>query len=995
MQRIALAITTIACLAVGVFTTNAMAQPAPTTDIEEIQPLLPPGISDFDVELYGRLAYTWSDGDTRIIEIQGDFTARMGQYKLAAKDAVIWHTDRQWQDKHYLDLEIFLWQGAEVIQPAGTVETGPVLIATLRSFGKLLLNADSVARNVTDADSALYQEGLRARGLLDATPTPRPDQAEAPIHRARTLDELRLALPKPPRKVEFSVDPETGHLAHQQYDGRSVIIATGNVAIAQGSSANSGEYVELRADAAVLFLNADQVGDAIPGLLGSPEEPKKRRRADSLDDVPLAPPDAAEPLATDDDVSQRRAIREWISAAYLEGDVVLTRGRRMIRATKLYYDFDAEKALILDVVTRIVEPTRGLPIYVRADEVRQLSATEYEATDALISTSEFHTPHVAIGARKVYLKDRTPRNERGEIIGVEAGTYKAYHTAFTLEGIPIAYWPFSRGDFSRDRMAFRSAKFGYHSDFGVTTETRWHFFNLLGLQQPEGYDATLKIDYFTDRGPGTGIDMDYEQEDYLGLLRTYYIHDDGEDDLGGGRGGEPETKNRGRALWRHRQYLPRDWELSLEAAYVSDDDFLEAFERSEWENGKDQETAIYLVKRDKNWQFSFLANWKINDFLTKTEHLPDVMFSVVGEPIGDFATWYHESRAGFVRYRPDNRRWLNGQTRADNDGETGTVGRGDLREELLFPLPEIGPLKLTPYVMARGTAWDDSPDSQDGGGTQRYFGAYGLRGNMIFSKVDDSIESQLLDLHRLRHVIKADVHAWNAHTNRAPNNLSPFDAGVEDIDDFGGAVLGLRQRFQTKRGGPGRWRSVDWITLDIEAGFFNDAQSGERTHGDFIAHRPEDSISSNFLSVDFQYRLSDTTVFVYDGVYDWNRNNVGTSNVSIAVEREPRLAYFVGWRYIHDTGSNLIGGGANYKLNEKHTLAIREYYDIERGKNYTTELIYVRRWPRWYTAVAMDIDRSLEDIGVNISIWPEGAPRMGLGSKRYTGLSDSVGLRLR
>jgi len=270
--------------------------------------------------------------------------------------------------------------------------------------------------------------------------------------------------------------------------------------------------------------------------------------------------------------------------------------------------------------------------------------------------------------------------------------------------------------------------------------------------------------------------------------------------------------------------------------------------------------------------------------------------------------------------------------------------------------------------------------------------SYGLRGNMMLSKVDDSIESRLLDLHRLRHVVKPDFALWNAHANRDPMDLSPFDSGVEDVDDFGGGTVGLRQRLQTQRGGPGKWRTVDWIVFDFEAGFFNDAQKGERTHGDYVYSRPEDSRSSNFLAMNFQYRISDSTVVVYDGVYDANRGNMGTSNISLAVEREPRLSYFFGWRYIHDTNNSLLGAGANYKLSEKHSVAIREFYDVELGRNYTTELAYIRKWPRWYSAIAFDIDRSTDDWGVNFSIWPEGAPQLSLGSKRYTGLADSVGI---
>ncbi len=987
MQRIVLAIVGGVLLA-SLSVTPLFAEPdAASAPADQMQPLLPPGISDFNIELYGKQAYTWTMPDgTQVIEVQGDFQTRIGQYKLAARAGIVWFNIRPWQDRKYLDLEVFLWQGAEIVQPAGTTESGPALLVTLRSFGTLVLNVDSHAP-VNNEAGELFKEGLRARGLLDLLPPPPVDEADAPLRVAPTIERLREQQPKLPKKVQFSAD----HLIHEQIDGESVIIVVGDVFVSQGSPAASGEYLELHADAAVLFVKADTVGESLPALIGQEDKPK--RRTDDLSRVPAE--ESPEQLGGRRDPvgGLRETASQWVSSVYLEGDVILTRGERMIRASRLYYDFDAERALILDVVTRALDATRSLPIYVRAKRVRQLSPTEYEARQAQITTSEFHTPHVSIGADRVYLQDRTPRDSRGSIIGVEAGTYEARHTTMNVEGVPVAYWPFSRGDFSRDRMAFRGAKVGYDSDFGVKTETEWYLFNLMGLEQPEGYDATLKMDYFTKRGPGVGIDVDYEQEDYFGLLRTYYINDHGEDDLGGDRGGEPDHENRGRALWRHRQYLPRGWELSLEASYLSDDQYLESFHRNEWENAKDQETALYLVKRQDNWQFSTLANWRINEFLTQTEHLPESMFSLVGEPVSDFATWYHEMRGGVVRYRPDNRRWLNGQTRADNTGETGSVLRGDTRDELQFPLPDLGPMKLTPYVMGRATGWDDSPDSRGGGSTGRLFGSYGLQANTIFTKVDDNVESRLLDLHRLRHIVKTDATVWNAHANKAPYDLSPFDAGVEDIADFGGGTVGVRQRLQTKRGGPGRWRTVDWITFDTEAGFFSNSEKDENTHGDFISHRPEDSISSNFLAMNFQYRLSDTTVLVYDGVYDWNRGNVGTSNISLGVEREPRMAYFVGWRYIHDTDSNLMGFGANYKLNEKHTVAIREYYDIDRGRNYTTELVYIRRWPRWYTAVAFDVDRSLDDIGINLSVWPEGAPKLGLGSKRYTGLADSVGIR--
>lgn len=1023
-QRTLLLVVSITTLAVAA-TSRTLAQTderSQSADLAAVEPLLPPGISDFDLELFGRLAYTWTDADGgQVVEILGDFSARLGQYKLSSRDAVVWFQKHPWRDRGYLEAVIFLWHDAQIDQPGGAFETGPALLVTLRSFGKLVLSADSHAA-ASDAASGLFTEALKARRLLEVAPSEQAEQAEAPVQVAPTLEQLQFARPKIRKTVTYTAD----RTEHQPHGDTSVVVSIGNVFVSQGSPAKSGEYLELRADAAVLYLHPDQFGGIVPEMVDDGRRPPSSQQVKKRD-LDRVPPDILpkdEPKVAGNQQDERQALQKWVSAVYLEGNVVLTRGQRMIRASRLYYDFENDRALILDVVTRALEPSRSLPIYIRAQQIRQLTSTSYAARNAQITTSEFHTPHVAIGAGKVYFEDITPRNERGEIIGVQAGSYKAKHTTFNLDGRPVAYWPYSAGKFSTDRQALRNIKLGYGNEFGASVETRWYLFNLLGMERPEGFDATLKLDYFSDRGPAAGIDVDYEGDNYFGLVRSYFIRDDGEDDLGPTRGGEPDHENRGRFLLRHRQYLPKGWELSLETSYVSDDQYLESFERNEFENGKDQETLLYLLKRKDNWQFSALANWRINEFQTQTEHLPDLRFGLIGEPLGERATLYSDNRAGIVRFRPDERRLFNGQTRTDNTGATRAVFRGDSRQEIQFPLPDLGPLKLTPFITGRATGWDDSPSIEGGGSVGRVYGAYGIRGNAIFSRVFDDVESALFDLHRLRHVVKADFTAWNAHTNVAPSEMTPFDPGVEDIDDFGGLALGLRQRLQTKRGEPGNRRTVDWITLDVEAGFFNDtsrslpvqveldplnhekrherfaaafenARHTNRTHGDFISARPEDSIPSSFIAANLQYQLSDSTVIVYDGVFDVNRGNLGTSGLSIAVEREPRLAYFAGWRYVHDTDNSLFTFGTNYKLTEKHTVAFREIYDLNEGRNFSSQFIYVRKWPRWYTAVTFDIDRALEDVGINLSIWPEGAPNAGLGSKRFTGLTDSVGLQLR
>ena len=180
------------------------------------------------------------------VECLGNFSARMGQHELRSRDAVIWFRYVPWKDKQYCDMEVFLWQDAEVRQPVGTIETGPALIITLRTFGKVIQNVDARA-NTSDDQSELYREALRARGLLDVVPTAKAEDAEVPVQVAPSAEKIRLNRPKPQKRVDFSVGPG-GTVTHEQIGEQSVIIAKGEIMLSQGSPAQSGEYLELRAD---------------------------------------------------------------------------------------------------------------------------------------------------------------------------------------------------------------------------------------------------------------------------------------------------------------------------------------------------------------------------------------------------------------------------------------------------------------------------------------------------------------------------------------------------------------------------------------------------------------------------------------------------------------------------------------------------------------------------------------------------------------------------
>lgn len=942
--------------------TTAAQQTVPLERTPE-QPLPPPAISTADVRISGRLAYLWEQPDgTEVIQVVGEFSLEHGPRRMSAGEAVVWMQRGEREGVSYLALTVFLHRDARVVEPAGTVTTGPSLLVTLNTTGRVELFVDARSFE-SSSETSLYRLAEEQRALLAEQREREVTRPEEPPAPPKEKARRRLVFIRPGRSMISEVR-----------GAERLIILRGGVYLAQQSETGE-ELVEIRADHAVLY--------APLGALEAIEQPGKEREV-TPEEWEAQARRQAQAGGLFGEVAGGLAAP--LSGAYLEGDVLLSRGGQSVRASRLYYDFDTNRALIFDAVLRTPVPERNVPIYVRAERVRQISAREYVAQDARISTSEFYTPHYSLGAVSVYLMDRTVR--RGEITGPVAGTFEARHATLQVEGTPVAYWPYVRGDFRQTETLLRRFNLSYSDDFGFTVETGWYLSNLLGLPPVEGFDSTLKLDYFEERGPAAGVDIDYQRDTYFGLFRSYYVRDHGEDDLGGLRNGFEAPDDRGRVLWRHRHYLPQDWELTLELSYISDENFLEEYFEKEFDTGKAQETLIYLKKQVDNWAFTLLAQWRILDWLTQTEHLPEAAFHWIGQPLfGTPATLFTSTRVGAVRFRRDERLDFR-RLPFDNTRDTDITFRADSRNEVTLPF-SVGPVNVVPFVVARGSWWDGTPTR---GSEGRYFGSYGVRSSLYLSRAWPEFASRLWDFDGLRHIIKFDVTAWGSHSNVGSAQLTPFDFGVETIDDFGGVALGVRQRFQTRRGPPDARRVVDWLTIDLEAGLFGGETSKAFSHGTAFTYRPEISIPENHVAGNLIWRISDTTAFLSEFNIDLDRGAAATVNASLAVERTPRLAYFVGYRFIGETDSNLFGFGGNYRISRKHTVAVRNYYDLERGENAEFAITYIRRFPRWFVATTFELNDAEDNVGVSLSAWPEGAPELAVGARRYTGLPTTTAI---
>ena len=206
------------------------------------------------------------------------------------------------------------------------------------------------------------------------------------------------------------------------------------------------------------------------------------------------------------------------------------------------------------------------------------------------------------------------------------------------------------------------------------------------------------------------------------------------------------------------------------------------------------------------------------------------------------------------------------------------------------------------------------------------------------------------------------------------------------------SVLDCASVSQTKRGEQGRQRVVDLLTFDLEVGLFNDADGEEYTNGFVSYSRPENSVTRNYANASMIYRVNDATQVLSEANFDLNDGAIDHLAMTLAVERTPRLSYLFGYRYIGELESNLLGAGVNYRINEKYAIGVREQFDLDRGTTAEFDIGIVRKFPRWYVGVTFAVDEVEDDLGVSMSIWPEGLPSAAIGSSRFTGLATSTSI---
>jgi hypothetical protein len=190
----------------------------------------------------------------------------------------------------------------------------------------------------------------------------------------------------------------------------------------------------------------------------------------------------------------------------------------------------------------------------------------------------------------------------------------------------------------------------------------------------------------------------------------------------------------------------------------------------------------------------------------------------------------------------------------------------------------------------------------------------------------------------------------------------------EIADDLLWTRLGLRQRWQTKRGAPGQERIVDWITLDVEGVVFPEDE--------------RDNFGEPFglANYDFRWHLGDRLTLLSDGFADFFEDGLQTYMVGGQITRPERGNAFLGYRWIEGPiSSQLLQTTVAYRMTEKWIVSGGASIDLTDTGNIGQSMELTRIGESILFRLGFNMDASRDNFGVSLAIEPRFLPRTRLG----------------
>ena len=973
-----------------------------------------------DIVIEAVRGWAWDSDDTKRLQIEGDVRVRFGGYYFSAKDAVLW-IDRIPSDQGLINqIAVYFAQAEEPTRRAGLGAAGKDLLVTGSTRGEITLSVTMLERTPAPPNPILSRGVARLKGHLESiargallkpraevdsppvivepplivgeSPTPTVAAPATAVTVRRSVDETQIFRPK--GTFSFSAKATTIETKDD------CIILSEGVMVDYVSPPGEGQVRELQlsADRAVVFLDTGALGrlGAGSGMLDAKD----------------------------------------VLGVYLEGDVVATDFQYTLRGRRIYYDCRENRAMIMDAVLR-TKMRIGLLAYARADEMRQLAADEFTAERARVSTSEFFTPHLSIGVERLTITSAS------EATGGDS-YFTGSHATLRAGNTPFLYWPYIAG--SPNQVPVKYLNVGFQDYRGVVIKSEWDLFDLMGVEKPEPLsEVTLIQEAFTQNAAGLGLEAKANLLGGNGKLKAVGWYDFlNQEQTAAGGVVTPTDRFRGELQGDWNGKLASDVTMDLQLSYFSDENYISTFRWDDYLSRREFETSGYVNWQSGNSSLSLLTKFNPNPFLSNAymiasrpyavNKFPELAYQRYGDSLfGDRVTWTQQYSANLMNLQIQSGNpaalGIDALAFSDVPGFSSTQsieqayknagydnlirGRLYTRQELSMPM-SLGPVKVSPFMHGQVAAYvgnkftNYSTSSSD----FRTLLGGGSRFSSEFASNYNSVRSAFLDLNRLRHIIQPTAMLWYGWNSTSVLNAPVYDQEVEAVSGAAAAQVGVTNKLQTMRGGPGNWRSVDWVVLDVGAVFDNQGnnlmptstasdpyslQYAQSPMPSFYAWRPEYSQWGNHIYSSATMQCSDALSLYGQATYllqsrgnsinSFGLTDLGRGTVGASVMQSPDVRLYLEYRYVNTFDASgtypadeFLQGGIGYQISKKYAMNMTPQWDLVKNNFRAISVGLSRTFPDFNVSLGASFNQIVNNTTFFASIRIPGAGGAGLSA---------------
>jgi LPS-assembly protein len=640
--------------------------------------------------------------------------------------------------------------------------------------------------------------------------------------------------------------------------------------------------------------------------------------------------------------------------AYAQGNVTVRYGEDIIDADQITYD----KA------TRLITATGNVRIYAEKRIYRGEYFT-YDLDSKKVTSRDFKAAWhqiYAVGqsiespATNAYLIKNgtyTIDNRERPSYSMKARTMTIYpddrivchNVTVYIEDVPVMWLPYVAMPINKDSDNF---------DIGGGSSSYWGIFATGAYTTALGADwqTTFKGAYYSRRGPGGGLDVEYQPQHNpnhdAARFSGYYVSD-GDPAIGN----EIEDRsiihgtNRYRISYQQRYQLTNNLTTMADINVWSDRLVTEDFFPSLYRNEIQPDNYASANYYDDNFMATFLGRIQTNNLFNVTERKPEFTLDFkrqkfLGLPI------HYEGQSSVVNFERAYDRDLNGIYQAYQ-----TV-RYDSFHQFSYPRQYFGWLALTPLAGVRGTYYmeNNNPFNQhpDGGEGRVAFNA-GLNASFKLSRTWLDFKNPDWGIDGLRHVLQPYVEAaYVLPVGMSPGDIRGYDAyipstrlqpldrmltgSIDSIDRVGAIKHGVSNRLQTKRDGL-NYNLMDW-NLYTQANLTHSTYEGMLTDSTYSQIYND----INFYPVPWlKFSFYSATAFAEEGFNEivtgaqWQAHpalSVGLwynhlDNVNYALDN----VYYSRFRL---PNANLITEETQWRLNENWSVGQRLSWEASIGR---------------------------------------------------------------